>query len=278
MATTKTTPVTRRPANGLAYRLAPFVLPLVFLGVWEYAGRARLLADGLRPPASTAILALVDWITDMGDLVPASIYSGTWLEHVGASLARILTGYAIGSVLAVILGVAGGVFVVARRAVDPTINAIRPILITAWVPLALVLFGIGNRPAIFLTALATFFPVYVNALSGARYVEERMIRAARMLGATQSEVIRKLVHPAALPSIAVELRVAAAIAWTTVVIAEILGAKSGIGYVLIDSYNQFRFDYVIAAMVSLGACGFVTDRLVQLAFAKPLRWVSKSAH
>jgi NitT/TauT family transport system permease protein len=254
------------------------VLPLVFLGAWEYAGRAHLLADGLLPPASTAVGALVDWITGSGDLVPASIYSGTWLDHVGASLARILTGYAIGSVLAVILGVAGGVFVVARRAVDPTINAIRPISITAWVPLALVLFGIGNQPAIFLTALATFFPVYVNALSGARYVEERMIRAARMLGATRAEVIGKVVVPAALPSIAVGLRVAAAIAWTTVVIAEILGAKSGIGYVLIDSYNQFRFDYVIAAMISLGACGFLTDRLVQLAFASPLRWVSKSAH
>lgn len=102
----------------------------------------------------------------------------------------------------------------------------------------------------FLTALATFFPVYINTLSGARYVDVGMIRAARMLGATRGEVIGKVVLPAALPSIAVGLRVAAAIAWTTVVIAEILGAKSGLGYVLIDSYNQFRFDYVIAAMIS----------------------------
>jgi ABC-type nitrate/sulfonate/bicarbonate transport system permease component len=146
------------------------------------------------------------------------------------------------------------------------------------VPLALVLFGIGDQPAIFLTALATFLPVYVNALSGTRYVEERMIRAARMLGATRGEVIRRVVLPAALPSIAVGLRVAAAIAWTTMVIAVILGARSGLGYVLIDSYNRFRFDYVIAAMVSLGACGFLTDRAVQLAFARPLRWVSEGAH
>jgi ABC-type nitrate/sulfonate/bicarbonate transport system permease component len=281
-ATTGRAPVARRTAaRWLGHRGVPFVLPLFVLVLWEYAGRERLLADGLLPPASTAVAALFDWIAGSGDgdgLVPSSIYSGTWLEHVSASLARILAGYSIGSVLAVALGVAGGVFVLARRAFDPTINAIRPISITAWVPLALVLFGIGNQPAIFLTALATFFPVYVNALSGARYVEHRMIRAARMLGATRAEVIRKVVLPAALPSIAVGLRVAAAIAWTTVVIAEILGAKSGLGYVLIDSYNQFRFDYVIAAMISLGACGFLTDRLVQLAFARPLRWVSKSAH
>lgn len=268
---------TRRTGRWLGHRVVPFVLPLVVVALWEYAGRERLLADGLLPPASTAVAALYDWITGSGP-VPTSIYSGTWFSHVGASLARILAGYSIGCVLAVALGVAGGVFVLARRAFDPAINAIRPISITAWVPLALVLFGIGNQPAIFLTALATFFPVYVNALSGARYVEQRMIRAARMLGATKAEVIRKVILPAALPAIAVGLRVAAAIAWTTVVIAEILGAKSGLGYVLIDSYNQFRFDYVIAAMISLGACGFLTDRLVQLAFARPLRWVSKSAH
>lgn len=234
-------------------------MPLVVLALWEYAGRQRLLADGLFPPATKATAALLVWIAGSGttgDLVPASIYSGTWSEHVGASLVRILTGYLIGSALAVVLGLAGGVSLLARRALDPTINAIRPISITAWVPLALVLFGIGDRPAVFLTALATFFPVYINTLSGARYVDVGMIRAARMLGATRGEVIGKVVLPAALPSIAVGLRVAAAIAWTTVVIAEILGAKSGLGYVLIDSYNQFRFDYVIAAMISLGACGF----------------------
>jgi NitT/TauT family transport system permease protein len=271
----------RKPPSGLVRRLVPIVLPLVVVALWEYAGRHRLLADGLFPPASTAAAALLDWIGGSGEPggpVPPSPYSGTWLEPIGASLARILTGYLLGSVLAVALGLAGGVSALARRTFDPTINAIRPISITAWVPLALVLFGIGNRPAIFLTALATFFPVYINALSGARYVEQRLVRAARMLGATRAEVIRKVVVPAALPSIAVGLRVAAAIAWTTVVIAEILGARSGLGYVLIDSYNQFRFDYVIAAMVSLGACGFLTDRVVQLAFARPLRWVSKSAH
>ncbi|MCQ0009101.1 ABC transporter permease [Actinomadura madurae] len=269
--------VTRRVTRGLI----PILVPLVVLALWEYAGRQRLLADGLFPPATKAAAALLVWIAGSGttdDLVPASIYSGTWSEHVGASLVRILTGYLIGSALAVVLGLAGGVSLLARRALDPTINAIRPISITAWVPLALVLFGIGDRPAVFLTALATFFPVYINTLSGARYVDVGMIRAARMLGATRGEVIGKVVLPAALPSIAVGLRVAAAIAWTTVVIAEILGAKSGLGYVLIDSYNQFRFDYVIAAMISLGACGFLTDRLVQLAFARPLRWIGDRAH
>ncbi len=262
-------------------RLVPLILPVVVLAVWEYAGRRKLLADGLFPPASTSAAALLDWIAGDGKHelgVPPSIYSGTWARHVGASLARILTGYLLGSVLAIGLGMAGGVWSLARRAVDPTINAIRPISITAWVPLALVLFGIGSEPAIFLTALATFFPVYVNTLSGARDVEVRLVRAARMLGATGGEVIRRVILPAALPQIVVGLRVAAAIAWTTVVIAEILGAKSGLGYVLIDSYNQFRFDYVIAAMASLGACGYLTDRLVDLAFARPLRWVRRGAH
>lgn len=93
-----------------------------------------------------------------------------------------------------------------------------------------------------------------------------------MLGASKRRILIRVTLPAAAPNIVTGLRVASGIAWTTVVVAEILGAKSGLGYVLIDSYNQFRLDYVIAAMASLGACGFLTDRLVQWVFAESLRW------
>jgi NitT/TauT family transport system permease protein len=255
-------------------------VPLTFLVSWEWAGQAKALANGLFPPISTGFFALIDWIfngSGENGLVPQSIYSGTWVEHVGASITRILAGFGIGAILAVTLGISGGVSSLVRGAVDPMISSIRPISITAWVPLTLVIFGIGNSPAIFLTALASFFPIYVNTLDGARSVSLQLIRAAEMLGANRREVITRVVLPAALPSIVTGLRVAIAIAWTTVVIAEMLGAKSGLGYVLIDSYNQFRFDYVIAGMISLGAMGFLTEKGLKLLFAHPLRWVSKSA-
>ncbi|MEV0381694.1 ABC transporter permease [Nonomuraea sp. NPDC050643] len=261
---------------GLARKVVlPLVVPLIVIAIWEYVGRQRLLADGLFPPASSCLAALLDWlfgwrITD--GFTPSSVYSGTWLAHMGASVFRILLGYGIGSALAIGLGLLSGASATGRRLVDPTVSAIRPISVTGWIPLALLLFGIGDSPAVFLTALATFFPVYVNTLSGVRLADGNLVRAAAMLGASKRRILVRVTLPAAAPNIVTGLRVASGIAWTTVVVAEILGAKSGLGYVLIDSYNQFRLDYVIAAMVSLGACGFLTDRLVQWVFAESLRW------
>lgn len=252
------------------------ILPVIIAIVWEIAGRQELIANGLFPPLSESVAALANWVFgwqwSVGDFVPSDVYSATWLVHVGSSVGRILAGYVIGSLLAIGFGVLAGVSGTGRRMVDPTINAIRPISVTGWIPLALIVFGIGDKPAVFLTALATFFPVYVNTLAGVSRVDSGLLRAGSMLGASRAQVVRKIVLPAASPSIVTGLRVASGIAWTTVVVAEILGAKSGIGYVLIDSYNQFRFDYVIAAMATLGLCGYVTDRLVQWVFADALRW------
>lgn len=256
------------------------VFPAVVLVAWEVACENKLLAGGLFPPPSIAIAALLDWIFGpgtAGTLAAPSPYDGTWIMHVASSGLRIAGGFLIGSGAGIVLGMLGGVSQLFRRLIDPTINAIRPISVTAWIPLTLIFFGIGTKPAVFLTALASFFPVYINSLSGAQFAEGKLMRAALMLGATPRQVLLRVTLPAALPSIAVGLRVAASIAWTTVVVAEILGAKSGMGYVLMDSYNQFRFDYIVAAMISLGACGFLTDKLLQYVFIRPLRWIDHGA-
>ncbi|MGN0095212.1 MAG: ABC transporter permease [Corynebacterium sp.] len=252
------------------------IIPVIIAVVWEVAGRAGWIADGLFPPLSVCVAAFVDWVSGIGlftsDFTPSEAYSTTWLAHVGASVGRVLMGFVLGSVLAIVFGILAGISWHAKRMIDPTINAIRPISVTGWVPIALIIFGIGDQPAVFLTALATFFPVYVNTLSGVQRVDRGLIRAGRMLGAPQYKVVMSIVLPAASPNIITGLRVSLGIAWTTVVVAEILGAKSGVGYVLIDSYNQFRFDYVIAAMATLGICGIVTDKLLQWIFADALRW------
>jgi len=269
------------PARGPGFRrLLPFVVPVVVLVLWQIVCENKLIANGLFPPPTVAVGALVDWIFGPGashGLAAPSPYDGTWIVHVSSSTARILAGFAIGSGIGITFGLLAGVSTTMRQLVDPTINAIRPISVTAWIPLTLIFFGIGTKPAVFLTALATFFPVYINTLNGAQFAEGKLVRAALMLGASRRQILLRVTLPAALPNIAVGLRVAAAIAWTTVVVAEILGAKSGLGFILMDSYNQFRFDYIVAAMISLGACGFATDRLLQFAFSYPLRWVEHAA-
>lgn len=255
----------------LLKRVALFlVVPVAGMAIWQYVGDRGLLADGLFPSASKTALAIWDFVVGSAD--SNSPYSGQWLESVRASSIRILAGFVIGSLLGVFLGLMSGYYRSARDAINPTVNALRPISITAWIPLALIVLGIGDQPAIFLTALASFFPVYINTFLGAAYTDGGLVRAARMLGATNRRILFAVTLPASLPSIATGLRVAVALAWTTVVVAEMLGSSSGIGYVLIDSYNQFRLDYVIACMVSLGVLGTISDKILALLFRPKLRW------
>ncbi len=249
--------------------------PVIFLGVWEFVGRQGLLGNGLFPPFTTAIRELSEWIFGVGGTT--TVYSSTWIDHVLVSSWRILVGFVIGMVLAVVLGVLVGRYGSAQKLIDPTVNALRPISVTAWIPVALIIFGIGDRPAFFLTALATFFPIYVNTVDGVRFADGKYTRAARMLGAGEAQMLRWVVLPAALPSIVTGLRIGMAIAWTTVVVTEALGAKSGIGYVLMDSYNQFLFGYVIAAMLTVGIVGLACDFLIDLLSRRPLRWVTSRA-
>jgi len=253
----------------------PLLVPAVLIGVWQYLGQNQLIADGLFPSFTASLAALADFVVATSSV--SAPYSGEWVIALADSSARILTGYAIGSALGIGIGLLCGYRPAVRQALNPMIDVLRPISITAWIPIALILFGIGNRPAIFLTSMATFFPVYVNTLTGALQAEGRLVRAAAMLGASRSQVLLRVTLPATVPNIATGMRVGLALAWTTVVVAEILGARSGLGYVLIDAYNQFRFDYVVACMISLGALGLVSDRLLGLAFRRPLRWVTHAA-
>ncbi|NPC58328.1 ABC transporter permease [Caenimonas soli] len=220
-----------------------------------------------------SLLALSDWVFGGN----GTVFSGMWASATLASLARVLTGFLIGSSVAIALGLLGGVSSTVRSMVDPGVNAIRSVSITAWVPIALIIFGIGFKPAVFLTALCTFFPVYVNVLAGARSVDRNLVQAAKMLGATRAQVAFRVVLPWTLPSMVTGLRVAAALAWTTVVVSEMLGAQSGIGYTLMYSYNQFQFDYVVAGMIAVGFCGFITDRLLEHGVERRLSWVEKRA-
>lgn len=251
--------------------LYPIILPVLVIVVWQYVAINDVLSGGLFPSVTESLRGLQEWIFgETGD----SYFSGTWVQAVLASFGRVAVGFTIGASLAIALGLFSGVSQTIRRLIDPSVNAIRPISVTAWVPIAIIIFGIGYQPAIFLTALGTFFPVYINALSGARYSEGKLVQAAQMMGANRRQCLLRVTFPATLPNIAVGMRVGAAIAWTCVVVAEMLGSKSGLGYTLILSYNQFQFDYIIAAMATIGACGYVTDKFLERFVERKLRWAT----
>ena len=247
------------------------VVPVIALTIWEATSRLGLLPAMLFPPVGTILMTALDTLT--GWWGTAEWYSGNWHVHALASAKRVFIGFVLGGVAGVIVGTIAGMFNTFHRMLDPSLQLLRPIPIVAWIPLAVAWFGIEDRPAVFLIALGTFFPTYINARHGIRYVDPVLIRAARMLGySTSWEIFSRVVFWSALPNIFTGLRIGLGIAWMCVVTSEMLAVKSGFGYMLWDSFNFLRADLIITGMISIAVVGYATDRLMLLLQHLVMRW------
>lgn len=247
------------------------LLPIGVLILWELAGRMGLIMAGILPYPS--LVAQGWWVWAFGpEGMGLNPYSGTWLANAWHSFVRVAQGYLTAIVIAVPVGVLIGWSRLVSRLIDPTIQSLRPIPITAWLPFSIALFGIRDFGAIFLIALGAFYPIVVNATHGAKDVNTNLIRAASMIGANQRQMLFRVVFPSALPAIFTGMRIGLGIAWTAVIVAEMVAVKSGLGYVLWDAYYVGRMDIVIADMVSIGILGFLTDRIIVFAEHRVLRW------
>jgi NitT/TauT family transport system permease protein len=190
--------------------------------------------------------------------------NGTLVQHVSASLMRVTVGYLAAVVTAIPLGVLMGWFSKLFKALNPLIQLLRPISPIAWIPLAILWFGIGDLSPIFLIFLSSFFPMVVEAASGVHAIERQYIRAAMNFGIKGHVLLRKVVFPAALPQIITGMRIGLGVAWLVVVAAEMIAIDSGLGYLIIDSRNAGnRYDLVVAAMVIIGVIGFLLDNVLR---------------
>jgi NitT/TauT family transport system permease protein len=268
------------PLPKLAPRAVPWrslILPCSFLLVWELASWARWLSPALVPPPSLIVKSWYVWIFGKSEHL-LSLYTGTWLSSVLFSTRRVTEGFLIAAATGISLGILVGWYRPIAQLIDPSIQMIRPIPITAWVPFAIALFGIRDWSSIFLISLGAFFPIVVNTTHGVRDSNKTLIRAARMLGFTSRQVIYKVVLPSALPSIFTGLRLGIGMAWVCVIVSEMVAVKSGLGYVLWDGYYLGRMDIIVAAMVSIGLLGFLSDRLIILLGSRVLRWKTLEFH
>jgi NitT/TauT family transport system permease protein len=200
-----------------------------------------------------------------------------WLDGALASLGRVLAGYGLAMILGIGLGVAIGWWRWVEQAIEPTLQMLRPIPPVSWIPLAIIWFGIADKPAIFLVFLGAFFPILLNTIHGVKATDRQLIRAAAMMGARQSQMLRYIVLPASLPSIFAGLRIAIGSAWMLTVTAEMVAVKSGLGYALWDSYYFLRYDLVMAAMISIGGLGYLSDLLMRLLMRRVLHWQSRGS-
>ncbi len=251
--------------------LSVTIVPVVLLVLWEAAGRAGILPTGLIPTPTMTVNAWYVW-TFGPDSGGFNAYSGTWGGVVANSAQRVVQGYVLAVLLAVPVGILIGWSSVVARLIDPTIQSLRPIPITAWLPFSIAMFGIKEYGAIFLICLGAFYPILINTTHGARSLDQNLLRAAMMMGASSRTILFRVVLPNALPAIFAGMRIGAGIAWSAVIVAELVAVKSGLGYVLWDAYYIGRMDIVVADMASIGFLGFLTDRLLIALEHRLIRW------
>ena len=190
---------------------------------------------------------------------------GTLWEHIGASLFRVGTGFGLAVLVAVPLGLWMGWVSGAYRTLNPIFQMLRPISPIAWIPLAILWFGVGDVSPIFLIFIASVFPLIVQTTSGVHTIERRYLRAAANFGVSRTVLFRRVVIPAVLPEIIVGMRIGIGVAWLVVVAAEMIALRSGLGYMIMDSRNAGnRYDLVVAGMIIIGAIGLLLDGITRL--------------
>ena len=199
---------------------------------------------------------------------------GSLWEHIGASLLRVGIGFALAVAFAVPLGLWMGWVRGAFVTLNPLFQMLRPISPIAWIPLAILWFGVGNVSPIFLIFMASVFPMIVQTVEGVHTIEPRYLRAAANFGVSRGTLFRKVVIPAVLPQIIVGMRIGLGVAWLVVVAAEMIALNSGLGYLIIDSRNAGnRYDLVVAGMIIIGLIGLSLDGLMRmLEGLKIVRW------
>jgi NitT/TauT family transport system permease protein len=248
------------------------VLPVLLIVLWQAAGTDGSLAGGALPTPDRVWKAWLTWAFGTPGPMTLSPYVGNWSEAVTFSALRVAKGFGLAILLGVPLGILIGWSKLASAMVDPTIQWLRPVPITSWLPISIAVFGISDFGAVFLITIGAFYPIVINTTQGARDVDKNWIRAALMMGANSSDVMRRVVLPAALPSIFTGLRIGLGIGWTAVIVSEMVAVKSGLGYVLWDAYYVGRMDIMIADMVSIGLFGFLSDWAIVRLEMWVLRW------
>jgi ABC-type nitrate/sulfonate/bicarbonate transport system permease component len=244
----------------MQFRRALGLLPLALLFVaWHLAVEFKVYPPILLPPpAKVAMVFVEDWETVLG--------------NAAASIARVVTGITLSFLFAVPLGLMIGRYQLLDTMTDWSIQIFRSIPPISLIPLALLFLGIGDKPAIALIFLAGTWPLLINTIFGVRGIERTLIKVARAARASEFLVMKDIILPAALPAIFTGLRLAVGGGWLTVVTAEMIAVKSGLGYMILNAQLTFRSDLIIAGIIVIGAIGLLADQLVRRVRAYVCRW------
>src|ERR1700728_2930978 len=243
-----------RPALGL---WLPVGLALVWeIMVWLGVSNGRLV------PPPTKIFAIIVELARGGELA----------RHIMATLTRVVAGFGLGVIAGTVLGAISGYWGLARRLLDPSVQALRAIPSIAWVPLFILWLGIFETSKIVLIAVGVFFPIYLGVMGAILSVDRKIVEVGRAFRLSGPAMIRRILLPAVLPAYVVALRVGLGLGWMFVVAAEFMGASEGLGYLLIDGQQLGKPAQIMAAIVIFAILGKTTDWLIEIGSAPLLRW------
>jgi len=234
-------------------KIAPFLGIGLFVAAWQIAVWATHSALVPGPVAAVA---------GIGDLARR----GLLIKYIVASLFRVTWGYFAAVLIGIPAGIALGLWRRGEMAFNPFLQILRPISPLAWIPIAILWFGVGDVSAIFLIFLASLFPLIVTAIHAVHNIETVHLRAGTNFGLTRMQLVRTVILPAILPQLIVGMRIALGIAWLVVVAAEMIAVSSGLGFLIIDARNAGnRYDLVVAGMILIGAIGLFLDSVMRQA-------------
>ena len=243
-------------------RLLPFVVLVLLVALWALLARLHVYPESAFPSPQAVAQGFVE-----------EAKAGRLLDDLVASLFRVTIGFALAAALGVPLGLVLGHWTRARAALLPAVNFFRNLSPLAWIPFAILWFGIGDRPAIFLIFMASFFPLVLATIAAVASIPTVFFRVAQNYGYKGAELLTKVTLPAIVPQIITALRITAGLAWVVVVAAEMIAGQDGLGFAIWDSRNGLRVDLLVVNMIIIGVIGVVIDRLRLLLTKVPsIRW------
>lgn len=233
----------------------------IFLFVWEVCPRLGWVDPILLPPFSAVFKRAIE----------LGLEGGLW-GHIFSSLWRVALGFALSGAIALPLGVFLGLFKKADPYVEPLLGLFRPLAPPAWIPLAILWFGIGDKPAVFIIFVGTFFSTLTGVIAATRRLDKDLLMVAFTLGASLKQAIWRVVLPGLMPTVFAHLRIGLGLAWMCVVASEMVAVKRGIGFMMMEARNLFRTEDILVGMGLVGLAGFLMDRLLKALEGKVIRW------
>jgi sulfonate transport system permease protein len=241
--------------------ILPWILPLSLIILWQITASNEWIPSRLFPAPTVIVQTAIELIQ-----------SGVLFYHLGISTYRALVGLLIGGGIGFILGLINGLFPIAGKFFDSTIQMIRNVPHLALIPLVIIGLGIGETAKIFLVSLGVLFPIYVNTYHGIRTVDRGLIEMGRVYGLSSWDLFRKIILPGALPSIFVGLRYALGLMWLTLIVAETIASDSGIGYMAMNAREFMKTDVIILSIIIYALLGKLADVLAKFVEEQTLKW------